>query len=115
MRSPFRPNEEKDMGTWIDACATDEIEEEDLIRFDHGDRTFAIYRSPDDEFFCTDGLCTHEQVHLGGGLVMDYVIECPKHNGQFDYRTGEARRAPVCVNLATYPVRVESGRVFIEI
>lgn len=103
------------MAQWIDACAADDIEEEDLIRFDHGDRTFAIYRSPSDEYFCTDGLCTHEKVHLEDGLVMDYVIECPKHNGQFDYRTGEATRAPVCVNLGTYPVKVEGGRVFIEI
>ena len=103
------------MAEWIDACATNDIDEEDLIRFDHGDRTFAIYRSPHDEFFCTDGLCTHEQVHLADGLVMDYVIECPKHNGQFDYRTGEAKRAPVGVNLGTYPVKVEGDRVFVEI
>ena len=103
------------MAEWIDACATNDIDEEDLIRFDHGDRTFAIYRSPNDEFFCTDGLCTHEQVHLEDGLVMDYVIECPKHNGQFDYRTGEAKRAPVCANLGTYPVKVDSDRVFVEI
>jgi 3-phenylpropionate/trans-cinnamate dioxygenase ferredoxin subunit len=107
--------EENDMAEWIEVCATNDIDEEDLIRFDHGDRTFAIYRSPNDEYFCTDGLCTHEQVHLENGLVMDYVIECPKHNGQFDYRTGEAKRAPVCVNLNTYPVKVEGDRVFIEV
>ncbi len=103
------------MADWVDACAVDDIEEEDLIRFDYGDRTFAIYRSPDDAYFCTDGLCTHENVHLEDGLVMNYVIECPKHNGQFDYRTGEAKRAPVCVNLGTYPVKVEAGRVWIQI
>jgi 3-phenylpropionate/trans-cinnamate dioxygenase ferredoxin subunit len=103
------------MSQWVDACATEDIEEEDLIRFDHGGRTFAIYRSPDGEFFCTDGLCTHEKVHLADGLVVDYTIECPKHNGVFDYRTGEAMRAPPCVNLQTYRVRVENGRVLIEI
>ncbi len=48
-------------------------------------------------------------------LVTDYLIECPMHNGQFDYRTGEARRSPVCVNLKTYPVKVEDGNVFIDI
>ena len=48
-------------------------------------------------------------------LVMDYEIECPKHNATFDYRTGEAKRAPACVNLATYPVRIENGSVWIEI
>ncbi len=103
------------MSQWVEACATDEIDEEDVMRWDHGGRTFALYHSPEGTFFCTDGLCTHEQVHLAGGLVMDHVIECPKHNGQFDYRTGEAKRAPVCVNLATYPVKVEGGRVFVQV
>ena len=103
------------MSNWIDACSTDEIDEEDVMRFDHDGRTFAIYHSPDGEFFATDGLCTHEKVHLAGGLVMDYMIECPKHNGQFDYRTGEAMRAPVCVNLRTYPVKVEGDRVLIQV
>ena len=103
------------MSAWVDACAADDIEEEDVIRFDHGGRTFAIYRSPDDDYFCTDGLCTHEQVHLADGLVMDYVIECPKHNGQFDYRSGQAKRAPVCDHLVTYPTKVEGDRVLIAI
>ena len=98
---------------WIDACAVDEIDEEDVMRWDHGGKTYALYHSPDGEFFCTDGLCTHEHVHLAGGLVMDYVIECPKHNGQFDYRTGQAKRAPVCVNLNTYPAKAEGGRVLV--
>ncbi len=100
---------------WIDAIPTDEIETEDVVRWDHGGKTYAIYRSPDDEWFATDGLCSHEQVHLAGGLVMDHLIECPKHNGQFDYRTGEAMRAPVCVNLRTYKVKVEGDRVFVEL
>ena len=37
------------------------------------------------------------------------------HNGQFDYRTGEAKRAPACEALRTYPVKVENGEVFIDI
>lgn len=103
------------MTDWIDACAPDDIETEDLIRFDHGGRTFAIYRSPEGAFYCTDGLCSHEAVHLADGLVMDHLIECPKHNGQFDYRTGEAKRTPACVALRTYPTRVQGGRVQIRL
>jgi len=103
------------MAQWVDVCATADVDEEDVMRVDHGGRTYAIYHSPDGEWFCTDGLCTHEHVHLAGGLVMDYVIECPKHNGQFDYRTGEAKRAPVCVNLQTYKARTEGGRVLVEL
>jgi 3-phenylpropionate/trans-cinnamate dioxygenase ferredoxin subunit len=100
--------------SWIDACAADELEQEDVIRFDHGGQTYAIYRSPDDRYFATEGLCTHERVHLADGLVMGSTIECPKHNGRFDYRTGEAKGAPVCINLKTYPVKVENGRVLIQ-
>jgi len=96
---------------WIDACGADDIDVEDVIRFDHEGRTFALYRSPDDHYFCTDGLCSHEQVHLADGLVIDHEIECPKHNGVFDYRTGEAKRAPACDDLKTYPVKVDGGRV----
>jgi len=100
---------------WIKACHVDEIDKEDVMRWDHDGRTFAIYRSPEGAFFCTDGLCSHEQVHLAGGLVLDYLIECPKHNGQFDYRTGEAKRAPACNRLAIYPARVEGGQVMVEV
>jgi 3-phenylpropionate/trans-cinnamate dioxygenase ferredoxin component len=103
------------MAEWIDACAADDIDAEDVIRFDKDGRTFAIYRSPEDEYFCTDGLCSHEEIHLADGLVMDYEIECPKHNALFDYRSGEVLQAPACVNLNTYPAKVESGRVLIEI
>ena len=103
------------MAQWIEACAADSIGAEDVFRFDHGGRTFAIYRSPDDIYYATDGLCTHEKVHLADGLVMDNIIECPKHNGRFDYRTGAARGAPVCVDLKSYPVKVEQGKVLINI
>jgi 3-phenylpropionate/trans-cinnamate dioxygenase ferredoxin component len=100
---------------WIEACAAGDIAEEDVMRFDHGGRTFAIYHSPDGKFYATDGLCTHEKVHLADGLVMDNIIECPKHNGRFDYRTGAAKGAPACINLKAYPVKVEGGTVFIDI
>jgi 3-phenylpropionate/trans-cinnamate dioxygenase ferredoxin subunit len=101
--------------TWVEACAVDDVEAEDVIRFDHEGKVFAIYRSPDDEFFATDGICTHEHASLADGLVMDEIIECPKHNGRFNYKTGEARGAPVCVNLSTYKVKVEGGKVLIGI
>ena len=90
------------------------IDAEDVIRFDHGTQTFAIFRSPDDEFFATDGICTHERTCLADGLVMGEIIECPKHNGRFNYKTGQGKGAPILDNLRTYPTRVEAGTVFID-
>ena len=99
----------------VRACSTDDIEDEDVLRFDHGDKTYAIYHAPDGNFYATDGYCTHEKAHLGDGIVDEYEIECPLHFGSFDYRTGDPTVAPACVKLKTYPVKVEGGDVFISI
>lgn len=100
---------------WVVACAVEDVELEDVVRADVGGSTFAIYRSPDDKFYATDGLCTHEKVHLCDGLVMDHIIECPKHNGRFDYRTGEGQGTPICENLRTHEVKIEGGNVLLRV
>ena len=98
---------------WIQTCATDDIDDEDLLRFDHDDKTYCIYNTPDG-FFATDGYCTHEDEHLENGIVIDCVIECPLHQGRFDVRSGKALSAPVCVDLKIWPVKVEEGKVYIN-
>jgi 3-phenylpropionate/trans-cinnamate dioxygenase ferredoxin subunit len=100
---------------WVAACSADDINKEDVTEFEHEGRSFAIYRSPDDKYFATDGSCTHENFPLADGFVMDDIIECAKHNGRFNYKTGEALGAPACINLKTYPAKVEDGTVFIRI
>ncbi len=103
------------MSNWVAACATDDVDEEDVIPFRHEGVDYAVYRSPDDEYFVTAGHCTHERELLCDGLVMDNIIECPKHNGRFDYRTGKAEGAPVIVDIATFPTRVDGGTVYVDV
>lgn len=103
------------MAEWIDVCSTEDIVPAGMMRFDHGDGTFAIYRSSNDGFYCTEGMCTHEKIHLADGLMIGSTVECPKHNGTFNFTSGEALSAPVCVNLKTYPTKVEDDRVSILI
>jgi len=102
------------VGAWIEVCAAGDIEQEDLIRWDYGSRSFAIYNTGKG-YFATDGYCTHERQHLGDGLVIGPVIECPLHQGRFDIATGKALTPPVCEDLATYPVKVEGGVVFVRL
>ena len=102
------------MSKWIRVCAADEIEDEDLIRFDYDGRTYCVYNT-EKGFFATDGLCTHEEQHLEDGLVIGSVIECPLHQGRFDIPSGKALSAPVCVDLKTYEVKVDGGDVFISL
>jgi 3-phenylpropionate/trans-cinnamate dioxygenase ferredoxin subunit len=103
------------MAQWIAACATDDIDPEDVIPFNHGGNAYAIYRSPGGAYYATEGHCSHEQTLLCDGLVMGDVIECPMHNGRFDYTSGKALGAPVLVDLRTYPTKVIDGTVYIDV
>ncbi|KUM24021.1 Rieske family ferredoxin [Mesorhizobium loti] len=100
---------------WVEVCALDALAPEEAMRFDHEGRSFAIIRSSDGDYFAIDGHCSHEKVHLSGGIVDGNIIECPKHFGTFDYRTGEARSLPACIDLRRYELKVDSDAVFIKI
>ncbi len=101
--------------TWVRACGLDDFGDRQVIRFDAASGTFAIYRSPEGDHFATEGNCTHEQTHLAEGSVYGHEIECPRHLGAFDYRTGEAVLAPACVDLRTFPVRADGNDLLIDI
>jgi 3-phenylpropionate/trans-cinnamate dioxygenase ferredoxin subunit len=100
---------------WVEVCAADDVDDEDVIRVEHAGRVFAVYRSPQSTFHATDAFCTHERAELTEGLVMGDLIECPKHNGRFNYKTGEATRAPARADLCVYPVKLDAGKVFIKL
>tara|TARA_Y100000590_G_scaffold411470_1_gene505555 strand:- start:466 stop:780 length:315 start_codon:yes stop_codon:yes gene_type:complete len=99
---------------WIEVCNESEIEIDDLRRFDHEDKTFCIYKLKDG-IYATDGICTHEEVHLEDGLVMHNEIECPMHQGIFDIKTGKAVSEPACVDLKVYETKVENSIIYIKL
>lgn len=103
------------MATWIDACSIEDVDLEDVMGFEHDGVDYAIYRAEDGAFFATAGMCTHEHQLLCDGFVMGGAIECPKHNGRFDFRTGAALTPPAITALRTFPTRIESGRVLIDV
>ena len=100
---------------WIPACKLEDVDPDDVIGVRHDGVDYAVFRSPDDEYFATAGHCTHERELLCDGLVMDGEIECPKHMGRFSYATGTAQGAPVLVDLRTYPVKIEDDTVYLDV
>ena len=114
MRARISIPERATMTDWVHACACEDIDDEDLIRWDHAGRTYAIYRAVDG-FYCTDGMCTHEAEHLEGGLLTGHTIECPLHQGRFDIRSGKVISPPPRTGLNTYAVKTENGQVFVKI
>ena len=94
----------------IDLGSVDALDVGELRRVDIDDATYVLCRLADDEFTLVDGLCTHAEVHLADGALIDGQIECPKHNARFDARTGAVCRKPAREPLHTYRVSA-IGRV----
>jgi nitrite reductase/ring-hydroxylating ferredoxin subunit len=74
----------------------------------------AVFRLADG-FFATDDTCTHAKSSLADGYIEDGTVECEFHFAKFDIRTGKALTAPAVTGLATYPVVVRDGVVYVDL
>lgn len=100
---------------WTRVCHIDEIEIEDVACAVIGDREVAVYRDADGCFHASDAYCTHEREKLCEGLLMDGIIECPRHGGQFRISDGKAMGPPVIVDVEIFPVKVEDDGVHVDV
>ncbi len=110
-----RSDAQPDADGWLEICAGADLGLEDVIRFDHRKKTFALYRDAQNKLHATDGVCTHGNTHLSEGMVIGKIVECPKHNGRFNLEDGSPARAPICRGLATYPCEERNGRIWLNI
>jgi len=100
---------------WVEVCPAARLGHADVIRFDHGQKTYALYRDEQNKLYASDGVCTHGNTHLSDGLIVGNMIECAKHNGRFNLIDGSPARAPICQGLATYPVQLRGDRIHVNI
>lgn len=66
------------------------------------------------EFYATQDTCTHAQSSLTAGILQGFHVECARHGAVFDIRSGEAKILPAVIPLKTYPVKIEDGKIYIE-
>jgi len=99
---------------WIDIASKDDVPEDDVMGIDLNAKSIALYQVGG-EIFATDNICTHGNARLCDGFLEGHEIECPLHQGKFDIRNGKAMCAPLTEDIQIYPVKIEGGRVFVEI
>jgi 3-phenylpropionate/trans-cinnamate dioxygenase ferredoxin component len=99
---------------WVRAAAVADLDDDDVIEVIARGETIALYRSRG-QYFATDGICSHEHALLADGYLDGMIIECPKHQGRFDIRTGAPKGAPACLPIRTYQVRVDGGDLCIDL
>lgn len=74
-------------------------------------RRFALW-NVDGTFHAIDDTCPHRGAPLGAGVLENGRVYCPLHGWAFDVTNGACLSNP-SRPVASYPVRVENGQVFI--
>lgn len=78
----------------------------------HG-RRFALC-NVNGRFHAVDDACPHRGGPLGGGVLEGHHLHCPLHGWGFDVQTGACLVNP-SKNIASYPVTVRDGSVWIDL
>jgi 3-phenylpropionate/trans-cinnamate dioxygenase ferredoxin subunit len=68
-----------------------------------------------DEVFALQDLCSHAAVQLSEGEVVDCTVECWLHGSTFDLRTGKPTTFPATEPVATFPVEVRDGEIYVDV
>ena len=68
----------------------------------------------DSELFAVANKCAHMACPLEGGTLEGAILTCPCHDWRFDVRSGQFLDAPELA-IATYPVKVEDGKVHVDL
>lgn len=91
-----------------------DISEESGAVVQAGDKTLALFNLGG-KFYALDNSCTHVGGPLGEGEVEGNVVICPWHGSRFDILTGAVLGPPARRPVATFPVDVRDGVVYVDV
>ena len=98
--------------SWIDIGAIDDVPMRGARKLKTALGCVAVFRTDEAEVFAVSNSCPHKAGPLSEGIVHGQSVTCPLHNWVFDLNTGQAQGEDG--RIATYPVRVEAGRILID-
>ena len=99
---------------WTDVAAVEDLFDGASIEVRPQGREIALH-CVDGVPYATDNVCTHGAGSLCEGYLEGFEIECPLHQGRFDVRDGRPLCDPVTEAIRVYPVRIEGGRVWLDL
>ena len=101
------------MSNWIDISALDAVPARGarMVKTAHG--CVAVFRTAADQVFARDNACPHKSGPLAEGIVHGHAVTCPLHNWVISLETGMGQGSDEGQG-ATYPARVEGGRILLD-
>lgn len=98
------------MSDWITVCDENALAEKENIIVDVDGTDVAVFKI-DGRFYAIEDVCTHDGAEIASGELEGDEIICPRHGARFCVKTGEVKCAPAYENIASFPVRIEAGKV----
>lgn len=114
----YRTIKPEEVNNWLAACPTSEFPSDGGLCIQHEGLQIAVFNfSRKNKWFATQNLCPHKkQMILSRGMLgsegEEPKVACPFHKKTFSLETGKNLNGDEC-DLATYPVKVENGMVYI--
>jgi nitrite reductase (NADH) small subunit len=100
--------------SWVDAGEAAEVPARGARVLRVGERAIAIFRTSAGALYALKDECPHRGGPLSQGIVHGDCVTCPLHDWVIDLATGNATGADEGATL-TFPVRVEAGRVLVDL
>jgi nitrite reductase/ring-hydroxylating ferredoxin subunit len=69
----------------------------------------------DGRYYAVSNRCSHASQTLSSGRLRGVELTCPLHGARFDVRTGACLAGPAERPIRTFPVTIESGKVYVEV
>jgi nitrite reductase/ring-hydroxylating ferredoxin subunit len=104
----------KDTEHWIAVADRSSVGPDSVIGVKAGDLDVALYNI-DGQIYATHNICTHAQALLSEGWLDGDVIECPRHGGRFEVKTGKGLGAPITCDLKTFPARIVGDAIQVNV
>ena len=95
------------------ACAVADVPADEALAGTSGAYDVAVAREGE-EIFALQDLCSHAAVSLSEGEVEGCTVECWLHGSRFDLRTGKPTGLPATEPVATFPVELRDGSVYVD-
>ncbi len=104
------------MAEWVTLCSADELPPGEREVFGVNGKWIAVF-NVGGKVYAIEDLCTHDGNVLAYDLqdrpskLIDHEIECPRHGGRFDLRTGKATRSPAEIDLPWFQTRIQGDEL----
>ncbi|MFL0576913.1 non-heme iron oxygenase ferredoxin subunit [Brevibacterium luteolum] len=98
-----------------EACKASAVPAGEALRVVIDEREICIARTEDGTVHAIDDLCTHGEVSLAEGEIMECSIECWLHGSAFSLTTGQPLTPPAFEPVAVYPCEERDGVVYVDL